>query len=56
LSGPTEIGFDGSGNLWVASSGNNTVTEFVGVGRTPVVTPVVANLVAPYGSHAVNKP
>jgi streptogramin lyase len=56
LSGPAEIAIDGAGNAWVTSSGNNTIVEFVGLGRSPVVTPIVANLVTPYGTHAVNKP
>jgi len=46
---------DGSGNIWLTNSGNSTITEFVGV-ATPVVTPMVANLLSPYGAHAVNKP
>ena len=40
---------DGSGNIWV--SAGNHVTEFVGI-AAPVVTPVVANLVSPYGAPA----
>ncbi len=55
LSGPEGIALDGSGNVWVTNGGGNTVTEFVGAG-TPVVTPIVANLLSPYGSHAVNLP
>jgi hypothetical protein len=46
------IAIDGSGNVWVAGNG---VSESVGAAY-PVVTPIVANLLAPYGSHAVNKP
>jgi hypothetical protein len=35
LSGPTGIDFDGSGNLWVADTGNNRVVEFLkGTGFT----------------------
>jgi streptogramin lyase len=49
------IVIDGSGNIWVPSSANNALVEFVGA-ASPVVTPVVANLLAPYGSHAVNLP
>jgi hypothetical protein len=49
------IAVDGSGNVWVSNATLNTVTEFVGAGA-PVVTPIVANLLTPYSSHAVNKP
>jgi len=49
------IAVDGSGNIWVPNSNLNTVTEFVGAG-SPVVTPIVANLLLPYGSRAVNRP
>jgi sugar lactone lactonase YvrE len=49
------IAVDGSGNVWVTNATLNTVTEFVGAG-SPVVTPIVANLLAPYGARAVNKP
>jgi hypothetical protein len=49
------IAIDGSGNVWVLSTDGNDIVEFVGAG-SPVVTPIVANLRAPYGSHAVNKP
>jgi hypothetical protein len=55
LSTPLGAAIDGDGNVWVTNSGNNTVTEFVGL-ASPVVTPIVANLLAPYGSSAVNKP
>ena len=55
------IAIDGSGNVWVvrpngtggASSGS--LTEFVGA-AVPVVTPMVANLMTPYGSQPVNEP
>jgi streptogramin lyase len=49
------IAVDGSGNVWVTNATLNTVTEFVGAG-SPVVTPIVANLLTPYGARAVNKP
>jgi streptogramin lyase len=49
------IAVDGSGNVWVTNASLNTVTEFVGAG-SPVVTPIVANLLFPYGARAVNKP
>jgi hypothetical protein len=34
LSGPTGIDFDASGNLWVADTGNNRVTEYLKSGFT----------------------
>ena len=58
LNGPFEPAIDGAGNLWVSNYGSgsgNNITEFVGA-ASPVVTPIVANLLTPYGSHAVNKP
>lgn len=55
LSAPVYPAIDGSGNVWVTDSGNVSITEFVGV-AAPVVTPMVANLLSPYGAHAVNKP
>ncbi len=55
LSGSYALAIDGAGNVWVANANANSITEFIGV-ATPVVTPVVANLLSPYGSHAVNKP
>jgi hypothetical protein len=50
LSEPDGITIDGSGNVWVANY-NNSVTEFVGA-AIPVVTPMVANLLPPYGNPA----
>lgn len=60
LSQPVSIAIDGSGNVWVTNSSGGEeeegdLVEFVGV-ATPVVTPMVANLLTPYGSAAVNKP
>jgi sugar lactone lactonase YvrE len=57
LGNPGAIAIDGSGNLWATNEtfGANNVVEFIGI-ATPVVTPVVANLITPYGSHAVNVP
>lgn len=58
LDEPIGIRVDGSGNLWIANyvGGSGTsITEFVGA-AAPVVTPLVANLLSPYGQHAVNKP
>jgi len=52
---PLSIAIDGSGNVWVSNTSLNTVTEFVGA-ATPVVTPIVANLLFPYGSRPVNRP
>ena len=51
------IAIDGSGNVWVASNtqSNDAITEFIGA-AVPVVTPIVANLLSPYGSAAVNEP
>jgi streptogramin lyase len=54
-SGPEFNAVDGSGNLWLAGFLGERVVEFVGV-ASPVVTPIVANLRAPYGASAVNKP
>ena len=45
----------GPGNVWVSNDTLNTVTQFVGA-ASPVVTPIVANLLYPYGSRAVNRP
>jgi len=49
------LAIDGSGNVWTTNTNLNTVTEFVGAG-SPVVTPIVANLLVPYGARAVNRP
>jgi hypothetical protein len=51
LSAPYSIAIDGSGNAWVANNTGNSITEFIGV-ATPVVTPLVANLIAPYSAPA----
>jgi len=50
LATPSLIAVDGSGNIW-AANGDNSLTELVGA-ATPVVTPMVANLIAPYTSSA----
>lgn len=55
LANPSGIAIDGSGNVWLLSVLGNTLTEFVGA-ASPVVTPIAANLISPYGGHAVNKP
>jgi len=55
------MGIDGSGNVWavrpygINGLSTGSLTEFVGA-ATPLVTPVVANLKAPYGTQAINKP
>ncbi|MGA3032867.1 MAG: hypothetical protein ABSD70_06265, partial [Terracidiphilus sp.] len=57
LNSPVGIGVDLDGDVWVTNSGNNTITEFLGAG-SPLVTPIVGNLLASYGygASAVNKP
>jgi streptogramin lyase len=55
LSSPVDLAIDGSGNIWVTSYGGTAVGEYVGA-ATPVVTPLVANRITPYGTTAVNKP
>jgi DNA-binding beta-propeller fold protein YncE len=52
--GPVNVAVDGSGDVWVTNS-NGSLTEMIGAAG-PVVTPVVANLVSPYGTAAVNRP
>jgi streptogramin lyase len=39
LLGPYGVAIDASGNLWVTNSGENTLTQFIGV-ATPVKTPL----------------
>ncbi len=51
---PTSVAVDGSGDVWVTDTQYNSITEFVGA-ATPVVTPVVANLLAPY-THPASMP
>jgi hypothetical protein len=57
LTAPYALAVDGSGNLWTQSNGTtgSNVVEFVGI-ASPVVTPLVANLLSPYGAHTANKP
>lgn len=55
ISHPGDIAIDGSGNLWAEGTSGNYLVEFVGL-ASPVVTPMIANLLTPYGAHAVNKP
>jgi len=52
---PAHIAIDGSGNVWVTAAYGPFLVEVVGA-ASPVVTPLAANLKAPYGAHAVNKP
>jgi hypothetical protein len=55
LSSPAFLAIDGAGDVWVTNAGNNSISEFIGL-AAPVVTPIVANLLTPYGAHAVNLP
>jgi hypothetical protein len=55
LAGPEGLAIDGSGNVWAANNNTNSISELVGA-ASPVVTPIVANLITPYGSADVNKP
>jgi hypothetical protein len=55
LNGPNGLAIDDSGNVWVTAGASNNLVEFVGA-AAPVVTPIAANLVTPYGAHAVNLP
>jgi len=56
ISAPSVIAIDGSGNVWIIDTESyNYIDEFVGL-AAPVVTPLAANLTAPYGAHAVNRP
>ena len=48
LSEPFGAAVDASGNLWVASFGNSTVVQFVGL-ATPVKTPVVGSALGSLG-------
>jgi streptogramin lyase len=55
---PWGLAVDLSGNVWVPdpqSGASGAIVEFVGV-ATPVVTPMVANFLSPYGTAAVNRP
>ena len=40
ISGPTAVAVDSAGSLWIASPGNNTAVEMIGV-AAPVVAPAV---------------
>lgn len=46
LSRPYGLAIDGAGNVWISNSGNDTLTQFIGVAdpvRTPVVGPAVSS-------------
>jgi hypothetical protein len=43
LNMPVGVAVDASGNVWTANSGDNTVSEFIGV-AIPVTTPLAANV------------
>ena len=43
LNTPVGVAVDASGNVWTANSGDNTVSEFIGL-ATPVTTPLAANV------------
>ena len=45
LYGAQAAALDGSGDIWVANGGDNTVTEVIGV-AVPVITPIAAGLPA----------
>ena len=45
LYGAQAAAIDGSGDIWVANGGNNTVTEIIGA-AVPVITPIAAGLPA----------
>jgi streptogramin lyase len=46
LSSPSAVAVDPSGDVWTANSGDNTVSEFIGI-TAPVVTPIAAAHVGP---------
>jgi len=43
LNAPIGVAIDPSGDVWTANSGDNTVSEFIGL-TTPVTTPIAANV------------
>jgi len=51
------VAIDGSGNVWLADEQTSRLLELVG-SASPVVTPIVANMLSPYDvkNSAVNKP
>jgi hypothetical protein len=42
LSAPSALAIDGSGDVWTANAGDNSVSEFVGI-ATPVAMPLAVN-------------
>ena len=52
---PSSPAIDGSGNVWITNRQTNSITEIVGA-AAPVVTPIAANLVSPYGKSTINLP
>ena len=48
LNNPTGIAIDLSGNLWTANSGDNSITQFVGL-AAPVNAPLITNTMTPLG-------
>jgi hypothetical protein len=53
LNGPQSIAVDSTGSVWFSNSLDYTVTQFIGA-ATAVVTPLAANLQAPYNNPASN--
>ncbi|SNS46681.1 PKD repeat-containing protein [Granulicella rosea] len=51
LNDPQSIAVDSTGSVWVSNGLQYTVTQFIGA-ATPVVTPLAANLQAPYNNPA----
>ena len=51
MGSPQALALDSAGDVWMANGGSVTVAEFIGA-STPVVTPLSANLAAPYGTPA----
>jgi hypothetical protein len=47
----TGVAIDGSGDVWLSNSAASNVVELIGA-STPVVTPIVGNLITPYGTPA----
>ena len=51
LDDPQSIAVDSTGSVWVSNGLAYTVTQFIGA-AVPVVTPIAANLLAPYNAPA----
>jgi streptogramin lyase len=43
MSSPTAVAVDPSGDVWTANSGDNSVTQFIGL-ATPAITPIAASV------------